>query len=131
VLKLNRTHSFLKAFAFAILWGIFILVATLTPSKHLPSSSLFRFDKLIHLIIFLIFTYFILFGKKWHHNHAYNKPPILLFVFIVFYGIAIEALQSLIPSRSADVNDFIANTIGVFIGWMTFEFVFNKLFQIK
>lgn len=131
MLKLKRTHSFPKAFALAILWGIFILVATLTPSKHLPQTSLFRFDKFIHLIIFLAFTYFILFGRKWHKKYYLNKPSWMLFFWIMFYGIAIEGIQSFIPSRSADINDFIANTSGIAIGWFSFNFLFTKIFQVN
>jgi VanZ family protein len=131
VLKLRPTQSFPKAFALAFVWGIFILVATLTPSKHLPQTSLFRFDKFIHLIIFLALTYFILFGRKWYYIYLNTKPNKWLFVAIIMYGIGIEGLQSMIPSRSADLNDIIANTTGVAIGWVSFEMFLNKIIQIN
>jgi VanZ family protein len=49
----------------------------------------------------------------------------------MLYGIAIEGIQSFIPSRSADINDFIANTSGIAIGWFSFNFLFTKIFQVN
>jgi VanZ family protein len=121
--------SFLRAYWPAILWGIFILVATLTPGKSLPSSSLFKFDKLIHLFIFFGFTWLVLRG---FYLRATNKNPLrgilylLIALFTILFGILIEIIQNYIPDRSADINDVIANTSGVFLAQLLFYFTHRK-----
>ena len=117
--------SFLKAYWPAILWGIFILIATLTPGKSLPMSSLFRFDKLIHLFIFGMFAWLVLRG---FYQRTRSEAPLkgILYLsvafFTVLFGILIELIQNFIPDRGSDINDAIANTTGVMLAQVLFYF---------
>jgi VanZ family protein len=124
-------HSYiksLKVYGPAILWGIFILVATLTPGKSLPSTSLFRFDKLIHIFIFGTFAWLVLraYFLSGRLNNE-NKKHIYLFVGIatIVFGISIEGIQQFIPDRGADRYDIIANTFGIVLAQILF-YLFHK-----
>ncbi len=47
-----------------------------------------------------------------------KKQLFFLMLLCIFYGIAIEYLQSLISYRTASLNDVLANFAGLFIGLM-------------
>jgi VanZ family protein len=128
VLK-QKNILFLRAYAPAIVWGIFILIATLTPGKSLPSSSLFRFDKLIHIFIFGMFAWLVLRGLNlFHVLHASNIRSIYARVgaATIGFGIAIELIQQLIPDRGADMYDVLANTLGILAAQFLFYFTHKK-----
>lgn len=119
-----NTTRFLRAYWPAVLWGIFILVATLMPGKSIPSVSFFRFDKLIHAIIFGVFAGLCLYGMIQYKEKVTYKEWSLIGLFTIVWSISIEGMQSLIPDRSADLYDVIANTIGVMIAQAVFYFYF-------
>ncbi len=127
---LNTNHiRFLRIYGPAVVWGIFILIATLTPGKSLPGSSLFRFDKLIHIIIFGVFAWLVLralylSGKLVPDNRF--RTYTLVGSLTILFGIGIELLQQLIPDRGADVNDVIANTTGIILAQIIFYFTHRK-----
>jgi VanZ family protein len=126
---LNKNYiTFLKVYGPAVLWGIFILVATLTPGKSLPSSSLFRFDKLIHIVIFGVFAWLVLRAYFLSGKNNSNKTRVYLIVgaATVLFGIAIEGMQQYIPDRGADRYDIIANTFGIIAAQLLFYFVHRK-----
>ena len=126
---LNKKYiTFLKVYGPAILWGMFILVATLTPGKSMPSSSLFRFDKLIHVVIFGVFAWLVLRAYFLSDKNSNNKTLIYLIVGIstILFGIAIEGIQQYIPDRGADRYDIIANTFGIIAAQIIFYFVHRK-----
>lgn len=124
----NKYIRFLKVYGPAILWGIFILVATLMPGKSLPSISLFRFDKLIHVIIFGVFAWLVLRAYFLSGNNN-NKTSVYLIVAVstILFGIAIEGMQQYIPDRGADRYDVIANTVGIIAAQVIFYFVHRKV----
>lgn len=124
----NKYITFLKVYGPAILWGMFILVATLTPGKSLPSSSLFRFDKLIHIIIFGVFAWLVLRALFLSDKTTGNKTTVYLLVGVstILFGIAIEGMQQYIPDRGADRYDVIANTVGIVLAQVIFYFVHRR-----
>ena len=71
-------------------------------------------DKFVHFGFYLLFTilWFRFFDKKENHWNLNKK---LLFVFLLgfVYGVGIEICQGLFTkTRSADIYDVVANTIG-------------------
>jgi len=113
----------------AILWGMFILVATLSPGKSLPSSSLFRFDKLIHIVIFGVFAWLVLrayFLSANNNTASKTNVYVIVGVATILFGIAIEGMQQYIPDRGADRYDIIANTVGIVASQVIFYFIYRK-----
>ncbi|MFN8416783.1 MAG: VanZ family protein [Cytophagaceae bacterium] len=119
-----NTSRFLRAYWPAVLWGIFILIATLLPGKSIPSVSLFRFDKLIHAFIFGVFAALCLYGLHKYKESVTFKEWLFIGLFTIIWSVSIEGMQSLIPDRSADLYDVIANTVGVLIAQVVSYFYF-------
>lgn len=84
------------------------LVAALEPVPSLVAVTLN--DKLIHLTGFLFFM--LWFGGVFQTRLA----PVVV-VALSSYGLLIELLQSLTPTRSAEFLDLVADVAGVLLGW--------------
>ena len=69
-----------------------------------------RADHLIHASVFIPCTLFLmdLFGRK-------GWPTWLVAVGI---GLLTESIQWLLPYRGFDINDMVANVIGISLGWL-------------
>lgn len=76
------------------------------PDLDLPNS-----DKLNHALAYSVLTLYFgqLVGAGWRRRGA-----VVLGLFA--YGIGIEALQALLPPRSAELADLVANLVGIAIG---------------
>jgi VanZ family protein len=84
------------------------------------SSSHLVNDKVAHAIIFLSLCI------SWI---SFLKKPKLVFWGLVFYGILIEICQYLLPlsfHRGFEVNDFLADAIGVVVGYFICNFFIKK-----
>lgn len=93
----------------AVLWTVVILVACLLPGSDLPSLQILSYDKLIHVLLFV--------GFGWLWTAAFPHRAVLVLVFGVALGIAIEVVQGMpLISRSPDVFDAISDAIGLLIG---------------
>jgi VanZ family protein len=127
---LNKKYiTFLKVYGPAVLWGMFILIATLTPGKSLPSSSLFRFDKLIHVVIFGAFAWLVLrayFLSVKNINRSKTNVYLIVAAATILFGILIEGMQQYIPDRGADRYDIIANTVGIIAAQVIFYFIHRR-----
>ena len=87
-------------------------------------------DKLGHVVLFLVLGFiwqsvFFVRGKRG------RKISLIILGVISLYGIIIEVLQGLVfESRTADLWDVIANTIGILIGFSIFHKI-KGLFVMK
>ncbi len=85
------------------------------PQEVLPETGVW--DKLEHVVAYaaLCVTGAIAYPRKL----ARSK----LLLGLVLYGVALEALQSIVPGRVASIADVSANTLGVVVGFMTVQTV--------
>lgn len=101
----------------AIIYFLFIAFLHLIPGTSIPTVSfadLFQLDKLVHLILFAG-AYLVL--LKALQQYFFRNKRFYLVFFCVFYGFLLEYLQSTFgQNRFGDVLDFVADTIGVFVG---------------
>ena len=90
------------AFAVAV---VTVLVLSLLPGRDLPSVGLS--DKLEHIIAYA--------GLALSGSLAFSRPTAVLWLAVLLpaLGIALEFCQMLVPGRSAEVADAVADTIGV------------------
>ncbi|MEJ2003694.1 MAG: VanZ family protein [Cyclobacteriaceae bacterium] len=111
-------------------WALLILILTLTPGEYVPSYSLFSYDKLGHAGIFciqavlLIYTFWYVNGRETSFSIAVGM------IIAIIYGFVIEGIQGIIPGRSMDMYDAIANITGSFLAPVVF-YLMNKVFRIK
>jgi VanZ family protein len=108
----------------AILWIVVIAFACLMPGDKLPNMSFFskipHFDKIVHFMMYFIFTLFLMSGFSRQYEKTSAKAYIFSFILAFLFGILIELIQEKI-GRSYDMYDMIANTAGIMVSLFLFN----------
>jgi len=107
----NKRKTFL---ILLIMWFVINLIASLAPSSTLPIDKLLGFDKLLHLIKYMIFI--VILYNYLHYSDVSYKIKLGLYIPLLFFPFVDESLQLLVPSRSFSHADIIADYLGVFAG---------------
>lgn len=105
---------------FTLIWAVIIAILTLSPGRSMPDSP-FRnipyLDKIVHAGIFALLSFLMARGIiKQYSGHKTKYACFAGFTITISYGAAIEYLQKLVPGRSFELNDLIANTTGALLG---------------
>lgn len=74
----------------------------------------FHTDKMLHIFVFGLAATYI----TWQHLKTPKKTAVLLCVTLAA-GIGIELIQTLVPNRTAQIEDIAANIIGITYGYIT------------
>lgn len=113
--------------------SIFIMVIMGLPGNYFPKVVSFWDwlgpDKVIHLIVFGILSYSMLWGyrkKIMSHDVRYIKKSFLLTLLLsVSYGALTELMQKYVfINRFGSIYDFIADAIGCVLGAIVFFLYF-------
>ena len=127
---------FLKNHIPWILWGVLIIVLISIPGNDLPrvygvskSVDHFQPDKLVHVLLFLVFVFLLLRG--FDASEAIRNTDEKLYFFALLAGIILsggtEIFQHFcIDGRNATLKDFLYNSLGCIIGWLVYSFWRNK-----
>ena len=113
-------------YTIAIVWVVVIAILHAIPGSDFPEfsfSDFFQLDKLIHAVIFMIGVYLFAIALKEQQKIQFFRYVVISFLT---YGLLLEILQGLVfVERSADILDWLADTIGVFLGvWIFKKFPF-------
>ena len=106
--------SFWSSFYPSLIWFLIILVVSVLPSSNFKEIEVS--DKLLHFVFYAIFSFFLFFLS---HNVTLGLDTLIkkwTFVFTVgtIVGLSIEFIQyTLIPSRSGEWLDVLANSVGL------------------
>ena len=98
----------------SLIWVLIIFVGSILPSSNIQDIEVS--DKLIHFVFYAVFS-FLLF--LFSHNVNFGLDTLIkkwTFVLTIgtLFGFIIEWIQyALIPSRSGEWLDILANTIGL------------------
>ena len=114
---------------FAIIWGVIATIFTLLPSNNIPYSkyiSIYNLDFIVHFGIFLILSFLLLIGILESSFNLRHSPLLIVFVMSFTYGLLLELIQILIPSRGFELMDLIGDTFGTIIG-LLFGHLFKHL----
>ncbi|MBC7694623.1 MAG: VanZ family protein [Burkholderiales bacterium] len=121
-LGLNQKHStfsIIKAYRFAFIWALFILVVCGINGASFPKIKFdftFGADKLAHLILFGVQTWLILIAFLTLNKKPYIKYAFFAAVISSLFGVLIEILQATVfLNRSFDYADMLANASGAFL----------------
>ena len=127
---------FFKHLKWAFVWALIILILCGIPGREIPHISfleLLSFDKFVHASIFLVLVVLLIRGYilqtkfPFFQKHAKNSSLIIS----ITYGGLLEIMQgTLFEDRSADIYDFIANTFGCIIGFISYSWI-EKKFLIR
>lgn len=114
----------------SLVYTAVLTVVSILEKDSLPPVPLFPMqDKLAHFIAYFILA--VLWGAYWlRKRHLRYWYPFILVLMLaaLIYGTIIEVLQGEITqSRSADVYDILANSLGMFIGSTVIFYIFNKV----
>ena len=92
---------------FSIVWLFAVAVLSLMPvPKGIGGMS----DKSMHFFFYLLTSMIVYLSIS---NGSYIRSISITVIFVFFYGIFLEVLQSLVPYRTFSINDIIANTLGI------------------
>lgn len=107
-----------------LLWvsTLIILVVTMTPGNGKFAGN--YLDKIGHFIVFFFLAINICFSFK-----RTDKFIAILFWGILF-GFLTEFIQQFIPGRNMDIYDAFADTLGIVIGYFTYEKSKGKLDKV-
>ena len=78
-------------------------------------------DKLEHLLAFIVLAAVLIpLLARW-------LSPALILLSVTLLGLVTEIAQAYSPGRTADFGDFVADQVGVLIGWWIGVWVLEKL----
>lgn len=100
----------------AVTYTVLLATVCLITLKNIPDVGVSYGDKIFHFLAYGLLT--ILWFATFSLNFKMIKRPAVLYalIFSVLFGIIIEVLQgTLTVSRSLDVYDMVANTLGALL----------------
>jgi VanZ family protein len=112
----RETHPFLRFQLPAILWAVVIFIASSIPQHSIPQFALLSQDKLLHLLVYFIFTG-LLYVALIHQTRfplLARRPDLWAALIAGVYGVTDEVHQSFV-GRSADVLDLVADLAGALL----------------
>jgi VanZ family protein len=118
------TRSFLRYQAPVLVWMALIFIASSIPSGSFPDVSIFRYDKLIHLIIYGVLGFLMhrALSRQSRFPLLARWAALWSVLFCVLYGVSDEFHQSFVPGRDMSGYDLIANTAGALLSAVIVRF---------
>lgn len=112
----------------AILYSGLIFFLSSIQQNSIPPVSLFGFDKIVHLIEYLIYglTLMLAYSKSKSKKIVNNAFGISLITGIL-YAVSDEIHQFFVPGWDMSIFDLSADVLGIFFGLI----IFNKIVQYK
>ncbi|MCK4640510.1 MAG: VanZ family protein [Candidatus Marinimicrobia bacterium] len=112
----------------AILYSILIFFLSSIPQSKLPPVRLFSFDKIVHLIEYLLYgmTLMLAYSRSTSDKIIHNAFKLSLMTGII-YAATDEIHQLYVPGRDCSIFDFAADAAGVFLG----VYLFSKIIKHK
>lgn len=120
-----------------VLCAAVILLLTGLPGSYFPHvKPAIGLDKVVHLIMYAGFTFITLWGyrKNYQENgKEYQRKALWIVLAIgIAYGALTEVMQeTLIPSRTGSVYDWLADLIGSVFGVFLFYFFYRNGNKLK
>lgn len=110
-----------------IVYWLILFIATTIPAQGLPSVGFS--DKVNHFIAYFILAVLVnltlIYQRK--SKFLFEKAPVATVVICLFYGAVDELHQLLVPGRSAETLDWIANALGTSLGVLIIYFLITTL----
>lgn len=124
----NNKRVFLFIYLPLIIHWITIFILTSLPSDRLPSVEIG--DKFNHFLAFFVLGFFLNLTLKYQTKYQSLKSNVLLLTLIIAsgYGLLDELHQLLVPGRSAEVLDWVADFVGAFSGSLLAEFIYKRYY---
>ncbi|MCC6501952.1 MAG: VanZ family protein [Deltaproteobacteria bacterium] len=108
--------------ALAVLYAASVFVLSVMPDS---GEQGYGWDKANHFIAYAVMS-FIFIRAAITPGRAFALTAFGVFIAVLFFGIGVEFVQSLTPTRHADVRDVLANGLGSVLGIAAFWFYKNR-----
>jgi len=102
----------------AVLWSIIVVILLTVPTSSLHSSDMLEWDKVVHFGLFFVMTWLWLVAA----GHRGRGVSILILVGAIAFAFASEWYQHLLPIRSMDIYDALADSAGSVAAWVVWAF---------
>ena len=118
-------HKVLLVYLPLIFYWIILFTLTTLPTESVPSVGVS--DKVEHLLAYFVLSILLYLTLLFQRKSVLLKNYAMLFtILIVFaYGIIDELHQLMIPGRSCELLDFLADMIGGIIGIIIVKILFS------
>lgn len=100
----------------SVLYTVALATVCLIKINNIPDVGVSFGDKIFHFLSYTVLAF--LWYSTFYKTFNFEKKKALMYatLFSILFGIIIEILQGTVTSsRSADLYDVMANTIGVFL----------------
>lgn len=126
ILKKNKKHL---VYIPLILYWLVLFIATSIPAQSMPEVGIS--DKFNHLFAYMILSMFLYltFIVQSRYSILKNNPALFSISIATVYGIFDEVHQMLIPGRSAEFLDWVADVSGAIIGAILISLLVNWLVE--
>ncbi len=106
-----------------ILYSLALITASLIKLGRVPDLGISFADKIFHFFAYFVLTVLWFYTFLYTYRYEFKKAIRFAAILAIIFGIIIEVLQgSVTVSRSLDVYDAIANTLGAVLAsvilWM-------------
>lgn len=123
-MKVNRVFIFI--YLPLIIHWVTIFILTSLPSETLPSVEIG--DKVNHFLAFFVLGFFLNLTLRYQNKFPAIKKNVLILTIAIasVYGLFDELHQLLVPGRSAEVMDWVADFIGAILGSFIAEILYRR-----
>ncbi|MDD3095553.1 MAG: VanZ family protein [Candidatus Marinimicrobia bacterium] len=124
---MNPDRRTFFAFCTSAAYAIVLMVFLLLPSDSLPKIKILSVDKIWHFLSYFILTLALMFSfREGRYRIWFSRR--WSFIIAMIHGGLTEILQGFIPGRSAGMDDWIANCLGIATAILGFK-LFPKFFE--
>jgi len=106
-----------KYLTITVIYAIFVFYLSVQPiTEETPEWFPYQ-DKVFHVMLYAIFSFILAIGMRQGKKQYLVKTVFYMsFVISFIYGFFIEICQIFVPTRSFEVLDITANSIGSILG---------------
>lgn len=112
-------------------WIIWMIAITIQSSFHgipVPDLGITFTDKILHFFVFGILGLLITRGMRFSKKQLLKSKPVLTAIILgCLFALSDEVHQAFVPSRSAEVLDWVADFIGIVI----FSYLYSRWLHKK
>lgn len=124
--------NFFKYHFLFIGWALTIFIQSSFPAVSLPEVEYISVDKVIHMGIFGLLTVlcYISLIHLQKENYFTESPLKWSAIFGILYGASDEIHQYFVPNRSAEVQDWAADVIGVILAVLFIQYFLKHKYAL-
>lgn len=115
-----------------IAWALTIFIQSSFPAIELPKVEIISFDKVVHMGVFGVLAglCYISLLNIHSRNILTNNIYLSAGILSIIYGATDEIHQYFVPNRSSEVQDWLADVVGIIIASLVIRYFLSKRFKL-